>query len=282
MEATNSRTEIPPYESNYVLKKKGMKELTEGQMVNYDSWWDIYSELYWSCEPDQTVENMNIPANRTDIKMLFHEHDENKDGVLDMEEGRRFLKEAWSAVHGDQSECHQDGEPDALTSAKLKAFNCLEPMKPLSFTWKDYKKAHQMIWIWNNAGRMKHSHRVIMQKKREAENPVTPGESSSEKPVEVVPKEPAVAAKSQRSPVPDKMPEPEIVKGGDSQEMVIDDDSVIPHPPAPEEGRRSSAMPPDEQSEVIASPEEKMFLSFLLSYIMEKNPKTMQLNLQHV
>ena len=52
MEATNSRTEIPPYESNYVLKKKGMKELTEGQMVNYDSWWDIYSELYWSCEPD--------------------------------------------------------------------------------------------------------------------------------------------------------------------------------------------------------------------------------------
>lgn len=74
-EASNARTEIPPYDSNYVLKKKGMKELNEGQMESYDHWWKLYSELYWSCEPDQTVENMNIAASRTDIKVLFHEFD---------------------------------------------------------------------------------------------------------------------------------------------------------------------------------------------------------------
>lgn len=61
-------------------------------------------------------------------------------------------------------------------------------MKPLSFTWKDYKKAHQMIWIWNNSGRMKHSLREIMQKKRQAE--MTPGNpvSVESSPKTVVPK----------------------------------------------------------------------------------------------
>ena len=45
--------------------------------------------------------------------------------MLNFDEGRGFLKEAWQLVHGEQDECHQDGEPDELTEAKLKAFNCI-------------------------------------------------------------------------------------------------------------------------------------------------------------
>lgn len=64
--------------------------------------------------------------------------------------------------------------------------------------------------------------------------------------------------------------------------MIIDDDSVVPMPANPDEGRRTSTLPPDEVEEVVATPEEKMFLSFLLCYIIEYNPKAMQLNLLNV
>lgn len=62
-------------------------------------------------------------------------------------------------------------EPAFQVEIKLQAFLSLNSTTPDSFSWKDYKRAHQMMKIWDVAGRLFHSYKVYKLKERANETP---------------------------------------------------------------------------------------------------------------
>lgn len=98
-DAVNANEQVPEYDSNYVLRRKGMPELDEIQKNTFDSWWDLFAQIRFANKFDNTITYMDSEALRPNLKQLFAEHDADKDMQLNKVEGRAFMMAAWDKAN---------------------------------------------------------------------------------------------------------------------------------------------------------------------------------------